>query len=140
MPSLLSSLTHHWLQNPDLDMFYYLKLKGISIGGEALKVSNTSFEVDATSDDDIIMDSGTTVMKLWSQVYKKLREAFVSGMKGFTKVKGVWLFDKCYDLLSRIVWRKKEEGRRKNEERKKKENGRKKKEKRRKKSEEERKE
>ncbi|KAL2327145.1 hypothetical protein Fmac_020572 [Flemingia macrophylla] len=135
-----NAVTAPLLQNPGLDMFYYLELKGISVGDEALEVSNASFEVDATSGDDIIVDFGTTVMKLWSHVYKKLREAFVSRMKGLPKVKDVLLFDTCYDLLSKIVWRKKEEGKRKNEERKKKEKGRKKKKERRKKSEDERKE
>ncbi|KAL2322623.1 hypothetical protein Fmac_027002 [Flemingia macrophylla] len=155
-----NAITAPLLQNPNLDMFYNLKLKGINVDGEALEVLNASFEVDvvtarthwkerdlcgaagmsdvrgvtnATSGDSIIVDSDTTVIKLWSQVYEKLREAFVSRMKGLPKAKGVLLFNTCYDLSSRIVWRKKEEGRMK------KENGRKKKEERRKKSEEERK-
>ncbi|KAL2344707.1 hypothetical protein Fmac_005992 [Flemingia macrophylla] len=121
-----SSLLHNvvitsLLQNPDLDMFYYLELKGFSAGGEALEVPNASFAVDAASGDNIIMDSGTAVTKLWSQVYEKLKEAFVRGTKGLLKAKGVLLFDTCYDISSMIVWKKKEEGRMKKEKRRKRE-------------------
>ncbi|KAL2330936.1 hypothetical protein Fmac_018517 [Flemingia macrophylla] len=116
------------LRNPELDTFCYIGLKGISIGGEALEVPNASFEVDTTADGDIIVDSGMTVRRLRSEVYEKLREAFVRGTKGLAKAKGLSnsLFDTCYDLSSRDSVE--EERRRKDEERKKKKKGKRKKE------------
>ncbi|KAL2347554.1 hypothetical protein Fmac_001554 [Flemingia macrophylla] len=96
-----NAVTAPLLRNPELDTFYYLGLKGISVGGEALEVPNASFEVDATGGGGIIVDSGTAVTRLRSEVYEKLREAFVRGTKGLPKAKGVSLFDTCYDLSSR---------------------------------------
>ncbi|KAG5059929.1 hypothetical protein AAZX31_01G077400 [Glycine max] len=89
------------MRNPELDTFYYLGLKGISVGGEALPIPESSFEVDAIGGGGIIIDSGTAVTRLRSEVYDALRDAFVKGAKGIPKANGVSLFDTCYDLSSR---------------------------------------
>ncbi|KAL2328433.1 hypothetical protein Fmac_021860 [Flemingia macrophylla] len=98
-----NAVTTPLLRNLEGDTFCYIGLKGISIGGEDLEVPNVSLEVDATGSGGIIVDSGTAVTRLWSEVYEKLREAFVRGTKGLAKAKGVSnsLFETCYDLSSR---------------------------------------
>lgn len=96
-----NAVTAPLLRNPELDTFYYLGLKGISVGGEALPIPDASFEVDATGGGGIIVDSGTAVTRLRSEVYDALRDAFVRGTKALPKANGVSLFDTCYDLSSR---------------------------------------
>ncbi|TKY69385.1 aspartic protease in guard cell 1 [Spatholobus suberectus] len=96
-----NAVTAPLMRNPELDTFYYLGLKGISVGGEALPIPETSFEVDAGGGGGIIVDSGTAVTRLRSEVYDALRDAFVRGTKGLPKANGVSLFDTCYDLSSR---------------------------------------
>ncbi|XP_027362749.1 protein ASPARTIC PROTEASE IN GUARD CELL 1 [Abrus precatorius] len=88
-------------RNPELDTFYYLGLTGISVGGDLLPIPEASFEVDATGGGGIIVDSGTAVTRLRSEVYDALRDAFVRGTKGLPSANGVSLFDTCYDLSSK---------------------------------------
>lgn len=88
-------------RNRELDTFYYLGLTGISVGGEMLQIPESSFLVDATGNGGIIVDSGTAVTRLQTDVYKSLRDAFVKGTRGLPPAKGVALFDTCYDLSSK---------------------------------------
>ncbi|KAK7306949.1 hypothetical protein VNO77_39598 [Canavalia gladiata] len=88
-------------RNPELDTFYYLGLKGISVGGDLLPIPEASFVVDATGDGGIIVDSGTAVTRLRSDVYDAFRDAFVRGTKLLPSANGLSLFDTCYDLSSK---------------------------------------
>ncbi|KAI9072634.1 hypothetical protein K1719_045401 [Acacia pycnantha] len=88
-------------RNRELDTFYYLGLTGISIGGEMLQIPASSFLVDATGNGGIIVDSGTAVTRLQTDVYNSLRDAFVKGTRGLPPAKGVALFDTCYNLSSK---------------------------------------
>ncbi|KAK7407567.1 hypothetical protein VNO78_09520 [Psophocarpus tetragonolobus] len=96
-----NAVTAPLMRNPELDTFYYLSLKGISVGGEALPIPDSSFEVDAIGGGGIIVDSGTAVTRLRSEVYDTLRDAFVNGTRALPKANSVSLFDTCYDLSSR---------------------------------------
>ena len=89
------------LRNPQLDTFYYLGLKGLSVGGELLPIPESSFQVDASGDGGIIVDSGTAVTRLQTATYNSLRDAFVKGTQGLPSTNNVSLFDTCYDLSSR---------------------------------------
>ncbi|WJX21441.1 hypothetical protein P8452_10880 [Trifolium repens] len=88
-------------RNPQLDTFYYVELAGISVGGELLPIPERSFQVDATGSGGIIVDSGTAVTRLQSDVYNMVRDAFVKGTKDLPTMNGVSLFDTCYDLSSK---------------------------------------
>ncbi|KAK7310020.1 hypothetical protein RJT34_07210 [Clitoria ternatea] len=88
-------------RNPELDTFYYLGLTGISVGGDLLPIPEASFDVDSTGGGGIIVDSGTAVTRLRSEVYDALRDAFVKGAKGLPSANAVSLFDTCYDLSSK---------------------------------------
>lgn len=87
--------------NPEFDTFYYVGLAGISVGGEMLPIRETSFEVDTAGNGGIIVDSGTAVTRLQSDVYNLLRDAFVRGTRDLPSVNDVSLFDTCYDLSSK---------------------------------------
>ncbi|KAJ1436241.1 Xylanase inhibitor, C-terminal [Sesbania bispinosa] len=96
-----NSVTAPLRRNPELDTFYYVGLAGISVGGELLPIPESSFEVDPTGSGGIIVDSGTAVTRLQSDVYNLLRDAFVRGTRDLPAANGVSLFDTCYDLSSK---------------------------------------
>ena len=87
-------------RNSELDTFYYLGLTGLSVGGELLPIPESSFQVGAAGTGGIIVDSGTAVTRLNSDVYDMLRDAFVKGTRGLPSSKSVALFDTCYNLSS----------------------------------------
>ncbi|KAJ1389443.1 Xylanase inhibitor, C-terminal [Sesbania bispinosa] len=66
-----------------------------------LPIPETSFELDASGGGGYIVDSGTAVTRLRSEVYDELRDAFVRGTRGLPTANGASLFDTCYDLSSR---------------------------------------
>ncbi|GAU14860.1 hypothetical protein TSUD_50720 [Trifolium subterraneum] len=100
-PFSRNAVTAPLRRNPQLDTFYYVGLVGISVGGELLPIPETSFTVDATGSGGIIVDSGTAVTRLQSDVYDVVRDAFVNGTKDLPTTNGVSLFDTCYDLSAK---------------------------------------
>ncbi|KAJ9708137.1 hypothetical protein PVL29_000275 [Vitis rotundifolia] len=95
------SVTAPLLRNNQLDTFYYLGMTGIGVGGQMLSIPRSSFEVDESGNGGIIVDSGTAVTRLQSDVYNSLRDSFVRGTQHLPSTSGVALFDTCYDLSSR---------------------------------------
>ncbi|KFK44545.1 hypothetical protein AALP_AA1G270600 [Arabis alpina] len=91
------------LRNHQLDTFYYLGLTGISVGGEMLDVPVSFFEMDESGSGGIIIDSGTAVTRLQTEVYNMLRDAFVKGTMDLERVNGVAMFDTCYDLSTKTT-------------------------------------
>ncbi|GMH26219.1 hypothetical protein Nepgr_028062 [Nepenthes gracilis] len=95
------AVTAPLLRNRQLDTFYYLGLTGISIGGELLPIPPSSFQMDEAGNGGVIIDSGTAVTRLQTEVYNTLRDAFVRGTHHLPSANGVALFDTCYNLASR---------------------------------------
>ncbi|KAG2376920.1 Protein ASPARTIC PROTEASE IN GUARD CELL 1 [Vigna angularis] len=62
-PMPRNAVTAPLLRNPELDTFYYLGLKGISVGGETLPVPESSFAVDATGGGGIIVENCKNIKK-----------------------------------------------------------------------------
>ena len=88
-------------RNPQLDTFYYLGMEAISVGGKLLPIPNSFFEVDDNGNGGIIIDSGTAVTRLQTDMYNALRDAFVKGTSQLQSTDGVALFDTCFDLSSK---------------------------------------
>ncbi|PON59525.1 Aspartic peptidase [Parasponia andersonii] len=88
-------------RNPQLDTFYYLGLTGLSVGGEPLPIPKSFFEVDENGNGGVIIDSGTAVTRLQTDMYNELRDAFVRGTRHLQSTEGVALFDTCFDLSSK---------------------------------------
>ncbi|KAG9448249.1 hypothetical protein H6P81_014377 [Aristolochia fimbriata] len=91
------------LRNPRLDTFYYVGLVGISVGGARVKgISESDFRVDANGSGGVIIDSGTSVTRLFKPQYEALRDAFRAGAADLKRTtNGVVLFDTCYDLAGK---------------------------------------
>ncbi|RID51452.1 hypothetical protein BRARA_H02111 [Brassica rapa] len=91
------------MRNHQLDTFYYLGLTGISVGGEMLEISASSFEMDESGGGGVIIDSGTAVTRLQTGVYDSLRDAFVKGTTDLERAGEVAMFDTCYDLSGKTT-------------------------------------
>ncbi|KAL3512277.1 hypothetical protein ACH5RR_024994 [Cinchona calisaya] len=86
--------------NPKHDLFYYVELIGMSVGGEKLTIPESIFQVDENGRGGIIVDSGTAVTRLKTQAYNSLRDAFVKHASNLRSTSGMSLFDTCYDFSS----------------------------------------
>jgi hypothetical protein len=87
------------LSNPKLDTFYYVELVRISVGGRRLtSILASVFQMDATGNDRVTIDSGTYVTHLGYSAYTTMRDAFRVGTRNLKSAGGFSLFDTCYDL------------------------------------------
>ncbi|KAJ3670365.1 hypothetical protein LUZ60_010689 [Juncus effusus] len=60
--------------NPVAPMLYYMKLNGISIGGDLLSIPNDTFDIKKNGSGGMIIDSGSTLTGLISSAYVEVRE------------------------------------------------------------------
>ncbi|OVA05021.1 Peptidase A1 [Macleaya cordata] len=93
-----NAVTTPLLRNRQFDTYYYLGLTGLGVAGEMLSIPPSSFEMDERGNGGIIIDSGTAVTRLQTNVYNSLRDSFVKGTQNLPSTSGVALFDTCYDL------------------------------------------
>uniref|UniRef100_A0A1D1Z2C9 Aspartic proteinase nepenthesin-1 n=1 Tax=Anthurium amnicola TaxID=1678845 RepID=A0A1D1Z2C9_9ARAE len=70
-----------FLHNPTQATFYYLSLKGITVGPTSLRFPPTTFAINDDGTGGVIIDSGTTITYLETEGYRALRKAFVSQVK-----------------------------------------------------------
>ncbi|KAF4387656.1 hypothetical protein G4B88_003983 [Cannabis sativa] len=85
------------VQNPQLPTFYFLNMTGISVGGVALSLSNSSSN-NSFGKGGILIDSGTVITRLAPSVYKVVKEEFVKQFSGFPSAPGFSILDTCFNL------------------------------------------
>jgi hypothetical protein len=61
-----------------MSTYYYLNLKGISLGTTALSIPPNAFSLNADGTGGLIIDSGTTITSLVDAAYQQVRAAIVS--------------------------------------------------------------
>ena len=76
-------------------------LTGLSVGGEQVSIPESAFQIDESGNGGVIVDSGTAITRLQTDVYNSLRDAFARGTKDLPSANGITLFDTCYNLSSR---------------------------------------
>ncbi|KAJ0984485.1 hypothetical protein J5N97_002841 [Dioscorea zingiberensis] len=69
------------VKNPSQPSFYYLTLKGITVGGSLLKIPSSTFAVNGDGTGGLIIDSGTSITYLEEAGYKQVKKAFLSQVK-----------------------------------------------------------
>lgn len=94
------SVVASMVRNPKIDVYFYIELVGISVGGEMLQIPGSVFRMDGSGRGGVIIDSGTAVTRLTSQAYNQLRDAFQKYTQNLPKGGRFALFDTCYDLSS----------------------------------------
>lgn len=80
LAELKPSTTAKLLTNAEQPSFYYLSLRGISVGGEKLAIPNGTFDLQSDGSGGVIIDSGTSITYLEEAGYKEVKKAFLEGM------------------------------------------------------------
>ena len=85
-------------ENP-ADTFYYLQIKSILVGGEALNISEKTWQLSQDGAGGTIIDSGTTLSYFSDPAYQIIREAFLKKVKGYQLAKiEDFPLDLCYNV------------------------------------------
>ncbi|GAV79250.1 Asp domain-containing protein, partial [Cephalotus follicularis] len=88
------------IQNPSQLSFYYLSLKGISVGGTHLPIKKSTFSLQDDGSGGLIIDSGTTITYLESSAFDLLQKEFISQMDLHVIPSGSTGLDLCFSLPS----------------------------------------
>ncbi|KAK1298349.1 Protein ASPARTIC PROTEASE IN GUARD CELL 1 [Acorus calamus] len=84
-------------ENP-VDTFYYVDVKTIMVGGEAVQIPADALRISAEGAGGTIIDSGTTLSYFAEPVYEAIRAAFVRKIKKYEAVDGFLLSAPCYNV------------------------------------------
>lgn len=89
------------IKNPSYPSFYYLSLKGITVGDTKLSIDESVFTLnDADGSGGMIIDSGTTITYLEESAFDELKKEFVSQTKLPVDDSGSMGLDLCFKLPS----------------------------------------
>lgn len=88
------------LRNSLISTYRYVGLTGIYVGGRPVQIPPSLFDIGADGKGGVIVDSGTAVTRLRTEVYNSVRDAFASMTQNLPSAGGFALFDTCYDLSS----------------------------------------
>ncbi|KAK1683469.1 hypothetical protein QYE76_044317 [Lolium multiflorum] len=69
------------VKNPSQPSFYYVNLKGLTVGSTHITLPSSAFSVQADGTGGVIVDSGTSITYLELQGYRALKKAFTAQMK-----------------------------------------------------------
>ena len=81
------------------DTFYYVKLKGVLVGGELLNISSDTWDVGKDGSGGTIIDSGTTLSYFVEPAYQVIRHAFMDRMsRSYPLVPEFPVLSPCYNV------------------------------------------
>jgi hypothetical protein len=81
------------------DTFYYVKLKGVLVGGELLNISSDTWDVGKGGSGGTIIDSGTTLSYFAEPAYQVIRHAFIDRMsRSFPLIPDFPVLNPCYNV------------------------------------------
>ncbi|KAF7009399.1 hypothetical protein CFC21_023940 [Triticum aestivum] len=69
------------IKNPSQPSFYYVNLKGLTVGSTHITLPSSAFAVQDDGTGGVIVDSGTSITYLELQGYRALKKAFAAQMK-----------------------------------------------------------
>ncbi|CAH9082033.1 unnamed protein product [Cuscuta epithymum] len=91
------AVTAPLIRNSKMDTFYYVDLTAVSVAGNLIRIP-PSLKLTDDGNGGVIVDSGTAVTRLQTDIYNAVRDEFVKGTRHLKSTDGVALFDTCYDL------------------------------------------
>ncbi|KAJ1280975.1 hypothetical protein BS78_04G273400 [Paspalum vaginatum] len=81
------------------DTFYYVKLKGVLVGGELLNISSDTWDVGKDGSGGTIIDSGTTLSYFAEPAYQVIRQAFIDRMsRSYPLIPDFPVLNPCYNV------------------------------------------
>ncbi|KAJ4793795.1 Aspartic proteinase nepenthesin-1 [Rhynchospora pubera] len=84
------------LTNPTNPTFYYLSLKGITVGTRRLKLPKSVFQLKKNGKGGVILDSGTAITRMAQGAFQQVKRAFVSQTKLKVARDLTGIFDLCF--------------------------------------------
>ncbi|KAK8541699.1 hypothetical protein V6N13_137708 [Hibiscus sabdariffa] len=81
-----------------VDTFYYVEIKSIFVGGEALDIPEETWQLSTDGAGGAIVDSGTTLSYFADPTYQIIKEAFVNKTKGYPVMKDFPVLNPCYNV------------------------------------------
>nr|CAD1825111.1 unnamed protein product [Ananas comosus var. bracteatus] len=88
------------VKNPTQASFYYLTLKGITVGATPLQIPSSTFALQEDGTGGLIIDSGTSITYLEQAGYKPLKKAFAAQMQLPVADGSAIGLDLCFSLPS----------------------------------------
>lgn len=88
------------IKNPSFPSFYYLSLKGITVGDTKVGIEESAFALDAAGNGGTIIDSGTTITYLEGSAFELVKNEFISQTKLPVDDSGSTGLDVCFVLPS----------------------------------------
>ncbi|KAL0327666.1 UNVERIFIED_CONTAM: Aspartic proteinase CDR1 [Sesamum angustifolium] len=82
------------------DTFYFLTLEGVSVGRERLQYTSSNTDAALANEGNIIIDSGTTLTFLPSELYQELESTLERTIEGKRATDSQGVFNLCYELPS----------------------------------------
>ncbi|XP_073157962.1 aspartic proteinase nepenthesin-1 [Henckelia pumila] len=89
------------IKNPSSPSFYYLSLKGITVGDTLVPIKSSTFAIKKDGTGGVIIDSGTTITYLEKQAYELVKKEFVAQIKfPVADASGKTQLDLCFTIPS----------------------------------------
>ncbi|XP_004239638.1 aspartic proteinase nepenthesin-1 [Solanum lycopersicum] len=93
-------ITTPLVKNPTQPSFYYLSLKGISVGDTQLAIKKSTFSLNKDGSGGMIIDSGTTITYLEESAFSLLKKEFSSQVNLAVDDSSSTGLDLCFKLPS----------------------------------------
>ncbi|ONK81554.1 uncharacterized protein A4U43_C01F30450 [Asparagus officinalis] len=84
-------------ENSSVDTFYYVRVKEIRIGGEALSIPEETWTLNGDGTGGTIIDSGTTLSYFIDPAYDLIRQTFIGKVK-YPMVADFPVLSPCYNV------------------------------------------
>nr|XP_043607465.1 aspartyl protease family protein 2-like [Erigeron canadensis] len=81
-----------------VDVFYYVHIKSVVIGGETLDIPEKTWDLSSDGFGGTIIDSGTTLSYFADPAYDIIKNSFMEKVKGFPLVTDFPILEPCYNV------------------------------------------
>lgn len=81
-----------------VDVFYYVHIKSVIVGGETLDIPETTWDLSSDGFGGTIIDSGTTLSYFADPAYNIIKKSFMEKVKRFPVVHDFPILEPCYNV------------------------------------------
>ncbi|XP_076895006.1 protein ASPARTIC PROTEASE IN GUARD CELL 1-like [Bidens hawaiensis] len=81
-----------------VDVFYYVHIKSVIVGGETLDIPEKTWDLSADGYGGTIIDSGTTLSYFADPAYNIIKKSFMEKVKRFPLVDDFPILEPCYNV------------------------------------------
>ncbi|XP_071702135.1 aspartyl protease family protein 2-like [Rutidosis leptorrhynchoides] len=89
-----------------VDVFYYVHVKSIIVGGETLDIPENTWDLSPDGFGGTIIDSGTTLSYFADPAYNIIKKSFLEKVKRFPLVHDFPILEPCYNVSGVVDYKK----------------------------------